>query len=375
MIFQLFQHETFLNLLIAVPIITIIPVFLLFLFFFKDFLKTKQKMFKYLSLLFATYLIQHSFEIGQYIFTHQEEVRLFFIIYQIFNILTLYMLVIVLEMFDRNALTSNRHTLLSIITFITIGGLISTNSFEVQPLGNTFFVRIVPLSTIMVMRVTFNVVASLWLIIMLWKSRSLAGSPIQKNFISWLFIGVIFAILLPMFPNTIWDALSEIPLQYLIIGFLIGIAFQNGGMLIIGIAFFRVSKTPWLLQQQKVHLLVVYSKEGIQLFSKSFENHLTAEDTILMAGGFSAIASLFKEATNTSGEIKAILLEGKELRIIKRPFFMCALLVDFSTQASEEAHEKFSLEFELEFMEHLKNFTGEITAFREADQILTKYFS
>ena len=372
---MLFQHEIFIGILTILPLITIIPIFLFLLIFLKDFYQTKQKMFKFLSLLFAVFLLQHFFQVSQYLIREQEIAQSNFIIYQIFNMLTLYILVIVLEMFERNSLTSNRHTLLSIITFIVIGGMISSPSLEIQPIGEIFFVRLEPFTTIMFLRFSFNLIASIWLILMLFKSRKVANSQIQKNLLTWLFIGIFFAIFLPSFPIFFWDFFSPDLLLVIMERFIIGIIFQNIGILIIGVAFFKVSKKPWLLQRQKVHFLLVYSKIGVELYSKSFYGGLTTEDTILLAGGFSAISSLIQEATKTSGEINAIILEGKELRIKSRPNFLCALLVDYSTQASEEAHEKFMKDFEEQFNNALENFSGEITPFQKAEEITKRCFT
>jgi len=69
------------------------------------------------------------------------------------------------------------------------------------------------------------------------------------------------------------------------------------------------------------------------------------------------------------------MLEGKLLKIINRKNFICALLVEYSTPASDVAHEKFVIEFENKFQENLDNFSGEVTKFQTADKISEKYFT
>ncbi len=97
---------------------------------------------------------------------------------------------------------------------------------------------------------------------------------------------------------------------------------QNIGILIIGIAFLRISKNPWLLQRQRVYFLVVYSHDGINLYSKIFSKEIISNDTVLLAGAFSAVTSLIGDCTKSAGNVKSILLEGKQLRIINQKRFI-----------------------------------------------------
>ncbi len=145
-------------------------------------------------------------------------------------------------------------------------------------------------------------------------------------------------------------------------------------MIIIGITFFKASKKPWLLQIQRIHMLLVYSESGIQIYSKTFGNQITIKDTELLIGAFSAISSLFKETTKTTGFIETIIFEGRELKIIKKEHFLCALLVDYTTQASNMAHKNFTNDFKSKFSKQLENFVGEVSEFSKADSIVGTYF-
>ena len=69
-----------------------------------------------------------------------------------------------------------------------------------------------------------------------------------------------------------------------------------------------------------------------------------------------------------------IEFEKKKLRIIAKEHFLCALMVDYSTQSSESAHKQFAQEFEEKFDKSLIDFNGNIGQFRVAEEIAGKYF-
>jgi hypothetical protein len=220
----------------------------------------------------------------------------------------------------------------------------------------------------------FNLIAGFWLFVSIYRSKKYAFNRQQKALINWLLIGLIIGILLPS--PIILDVgfIESTPFLTLVRTFLRDI-FGHAGMLIIGIAFYRVIDNPWLLQRQRIHLLMVYSRDGLELFSKNFSQELAGDSNLLLAGGFSAITSLFKEATMSAGQIQAILLEDKELWLKNRENFVFALLVDYMTQASQLAFENFVNDFEKHYEKELENFDGEISKFKSAEKIATKYFT
>ena len=329
----------------------------------------------YLACLFLTYLINHFFQTGYLLSEIQEVAELSFIMSQVFEMLTFYILVIVFEMFDKNIQFSRRQTIISLLIFVAIGGLLTQPDLNVETVGNNYLIYHERYSVISICQLLFNFVASSWLTVMLYKSRKSAQSTKQKHLIVSLFFGLILAIFVPSFPHIFREYMQHLTKDQLIITTLIDRVTQNFGMLIIGIAFIRISKHPWLLQRQKVHLLLVFTREGIDLYSKTFSDKITQEDLTLLTGGFSAVSALFKEATDTSGEVKSIQLEDKELRLIAREEFICALLVDYSTQASELAHKNFTNDFEQKFSKELNNFKGLISVFEPAEEIALQYFS
>ena len=332
-------------------------------------------MFGFLAILFSTYLIRTIFQVNKNLELSEGEIILFFIFFQIFNMLALYSLILVLEVFEKNIQFSWRQILMTILVFIAIGGMISNPDLESQPIEGLIFISFKPISFEFIFRMLFHFIAGILLVIALHRSIKSAWSLKQKNLIKWLTCGTIFTFFMPLIPQIATGLLRQVSIDFLMITSLIQELFQNFGMIIIGVAFLRVSKNPWLLQRQKIHLLMVYSQSGLKLYSKAFIKELTSDDLLLLAGGFSAVTSLLKEATKTTGQVKAILLEGKELRIINRENFICVLLVEFTTQASELAHEKFTLEFEQKYKEELKNFNGEVSLFNSAEALATQYLS
>ena len=227
----------------------------------------------------------------------------------------------------------------------------------------------------MIFEFIFHIIAMVFLLIILIKSRKSAWAPKQKKLITWLLIGTLIGVLLPSLPNfSPGQSLAVNQLNSTIMYLLQSIP-QNIGILIVGISFLRVSKNPWLLQRQRVYFLVVYSHEGISLYSKTFSKEITPDDTVLLAGAFSAVTSLIGDCTKSAGNVKSILLEGKQLRIISQKRFISALLLDYTTQASEWAHKNFTLEFEKKFSAELANFNGEVSLFNSAELIIKQYFT
>src|SRR4030042_2800913 len=138
----------------------------------------------------------------------------------------------------------------------------------------------------------------------------------------WLSIGVVFETFVPFsfYLIIIWIAIAAPALLYFSV--LIYSVINYLGIIIIGVTFLKASDEPWLLQRQKVHFLIVYSKQGLPLFSKVFDKNLNENQTHLLVGGFSAITSMFQETIKTTGNIKSIILDDKQLRIINKEDFI-----------------------------------------------------
>lgn len=262
--------------------------------------------------------------------------------------------------------------------FIIIGGVLTNPTLDVVEVSGAYYIGFENRSAISIASTLFYLIASVWIVSTLIQSYRSAHSKKQKKMIIWLSLGLLMAVLMPSIQYIISPP-AELQAENRAVFSMNMVIFreiiQSAGMVIIGFAFLKISKYPWLLQRQRTHLLIVYSNSGICLYNKAFDKDITDDDLLLLAGGFSAITSLFQEATKATGSVKSIAIEDRELRIINRTQFLCALLVDYSTRASELAHEKFALEFEKIFYNALEQFEGEITEFKKAEPIATKYFS
>jgi len=362
------------QILFITPIILFFASFILFILFVQKAVKTRQKMFYYLSILFFLHLLSRVFQIGQYIALTVLRAEFNFIMNQILHMLLLYTLVLILEFYSQNILFSGKQTIIAILVFLTIGGMISTPNLTEEIIEGRIIITFNSLSPVMIFQILFYISASVWIIYLLYSNRKAADKSKQKILMIFLFIGFILAVFIPIVPNILNQFFGKPPERSLLLTILSILLIENAGILIIGIAFYWASKNPWLLQQQQVYLLAVYSPDGVELYSKTFTNKISKDDILLLSGGFTAIGNLFKEATDAEGSIKAILLEDKELRLINKKDFISALLVDYSTQATKEAHNKFSEMFQKQFEQELKQFSGEISSFNKSDQISNKLF-
>ncbi|MCP4763709.1 MAG: hypothetical protein GY870_18200, partial [archaeon] len=295
---------------------------------------------------------------------------------QLVEVIMLFSIIIVLIMFEKNNIFSIQQLILAILASLSIGGLITSPSLQSTSMLGGYLISFVRGSMTPILLVIFNTYINIILVMVLIKNRKEAKSKEQtklvKGFSIGFFCSIFFGSFLVRFIEQflVTSGFQELSMTLLLFKGII----LNLGMIIIGLAFLRVSKSPWLLQNQKVHLLLVYSIDGIAMYMKSFRDDLKDEDLLLLSGAFSAVTSLFQEATKTTGTIQAIKLEGKELRIIEREHFLCAILVEYSTQASEVAHENFVNEFEKKYNDELKNFEGEVSGFTGANIITSKYF-
>jgi len=370
---MIFQNEFFVEIMLLIPLIFLTVTIVFLILFIQEYLKTKHKMIGYLIIFFLNSLFLNVFQVFEIITS--GEVRVYsYMIVEVFTMLSFYIMVVILEVFERDVSFSRRQSILSILIFTSIGGMISTPTFKSIP-GQIFEITWADEENLVYIQIIFFIVAAISLISMLYRNYKTAWSIKQKKIIRWLFIGVFFSIFFPIIAYLIIIFLTEISELILAIFLLLSLFIMNSGSIIIGVAFLRVKKEPWLLQRQKVHLIIVYSRDGIQIYSKIFNKSLSESKTVLLTGSFSAITSLFQETTETAGAVKSVLLEDKELRIINKDHFVCAILEDYSTQASESAHENFTKDFEKAFKEELEGFDGEVSVFQSADQIASKYFS
>ncbi len=353
-----------------------IPAIVYFTIFLRDAIKTRQTIFAYLALLFGIYLLQHVAKVQQFYLSAEWEAVLFFVVTQIAFIFIVLCLSIIMDMFEKNTPYSGKQTALTILAAIAVGGLLVNPTLIITPMEGTFLVRVDPEGVGRAIQEVFLLVTGIVILVTLFRSYQNAIAFKQKSLLRGMFWGTFIALFIgSILPGLMefgsthgfftWDLL-HVPLFE-------GI-FQDLGILLLGAAIMRVSKNPWLLQRQQVYFILVLSRDGVDLYSKVFNPEITPTDLTLFSGGFSAVTSLFQEVTKTSTQVKSIVLEENELRLINREHFICAMLVDNSTQASEVAHQKFTNEFEALYGQVAKDYDGNAAIFEAADRIAEKYF-
>jgi hypothetical protein len=223
---------------------------------------------------------------------------------------------------------------------------------------------------------TFSVIATIYLILAYRQSYRTVSNLHQKNLLRLLFSGIIISQLLgsfiPHFFLTIFSSILHVGEFYLFPLFAI---VKISGLILVGYAFYKVGQEPWLMQQQQNHFLVIYTTSGTALYTKSFREDISEDDMSLFSGAFSTISSITQEITKISESIKTIHFDKKELHVMSRDTFICILMVDYSTNASFQAQKEFTHEFEARFHSQLTHFTGDVTKFKQADELVRKYFS
>ncbi|GAI60951.1 unnamed protein product [marine sediment metagenome] len=199
-------------------------------------------MFGFLAILFSTYLIRNIFQANRRLLLSEGEVILFFILFQIFDMLALYSLILVLEVFEKNIQFSWRQILITILVFIAIGGIISDPDLESQIIEGSIFITIKPISFEFIFRMLFLFIAGMLVVIALHQSLKSAWSLKQKSLIKWLTYGTISTFFLPFITQIALSLPSQVSIEFLKITSLMQELFQNFGMIIIGVVFLRVSK-------------------------------------------------------------------------------------------------------------------------------------
>ncbi len=351
------------------------PLLVLSIIIIYKYIKTRQKILGYLIALFTLFFTSRILLLSQYFSSTLERAIIYFTIAEISKMLLLYVLLLLFEMFYRNTQFSRRETFVTILIFMIIGGLLSEPPLEIFNNFGGFVIDLKFFSFVKIMEIIFSVFATLFLLYLLILSAKSAWNKKQKRAIIIILIGSVIGVTIPTLLEIILEiAFIKADIDVVSNQYIQAIPITLGVLTICG-AFLSISNNPWLLQHQKIYFLIVYSHEGITLYSKSFSEKITHNDIHILAGVFSAISSLIKDGAKTTGMVESIALEKKQLRIINREKFICSLLVEYSTQASEEAHKKFVLDFERQFQNDLDFFDGEVSAFNNADKIIEKYFT
>ncbi|MFX1237211.1 MAG: hypothetical protein ACFE8P_05760, partial [Promethearchaeota archaeon] len=118
--------------------------------------------------------------------------------------------------------------------------------------------------------------------------------------------------------------------------------------------------------------LFVLTKEGVAMYSYSFGIELQKPE--LVSGMISALTTFLKEATGSTKQLRSIDQEDKKVLLSHGQYTTIALMCDKDLPIIRKRLKKFSDAFESNYGKRLQNWGGEITIFKKADSILSKYF-
>ncbi|MFW9989407.1 MAG: hypothetical protein ACFFC3_12190, partial [Candidatus Odinarchaeota archaeon] len=126
------------------------------------------------------------------------------------------------------------------------------------------------------------------------------------------------------------------------------------------------------------HVMIIHKDAGVSIYDKQFS--LENLDADLISGFLQAISAFrteIKKGTTDDegkgfemdyGDFKIVLNDGKSIRV--------ALILDgIPSEKLKENQELFTEDFEKKFETILRDFTGDITEFRKADDLIEKHFN
>ncbi|MBD3186202.1 hypothetical protein GF325_05185 [Candidatus Bathyarchaeota archaeon] len=358
---------------LLIPSILFTPIIIFFMYFLVKAIKERQKMYAFLTLMFATTGIANLLNVISSILPSPATGQVTFIAAQLLDLISMLALLLVFQLFDKDRLLNwQLVAFISLVTMISGTMLSDPNIIHSVEGGlHVYFFEHRTLGGVLLL--VFSIASITWLVYNFIKMRREATSKKQKSIVKWLMIGIVFSQVLGAFaPVTFNLAPGWLEMDRIIGNITL---FKSIGMLIVGITFYKVGNTPWLLQRQHVQLLLVYSRSGIPMFSRIFDKAMTDSDVQLLTGAMTAITAIFNESTKVARAIETILFKERELRIIERPAFLCVLLEEYSTHASETAHENFVRDFERNYGMEVASFSGNQNAFDGASEIVNRYFA
>ncbi|MFX0020348.1 MAG: hypothetical protein ACFFAK_09655 [Promethearchaeota archaeon] len=118
--------------------------------------------------------------------------------------------------------------------------------------------------------------------------------------------------------------------------------------------------------------LFVLTKDGLSLFEYSFG--IEIQDPALISGMIAALTQFVREATGSKKSLRTVDQEDKKVILQHGLYTTTALLAGKDLPIIHKRIRKFSDEFETSYHKNIKNFDGEISAFKNADVIVNKYF-
>jgi len=118
--------------------------------------------------------------------------------------------------------------------------------------------------------------------------------------------------------------------------------------------------------------LFVLTKDGLSLYEYSFG--IEIQDPALISGMIAALTQFVREATGSKKSLRTVDQEDKKVLLQHGEYTTTALLAGKDLPIIHKRIRKFSGEFETTYHKNIKTFDGEISAFKNADVIVNKYF-
>ena len=136
-------------------------------------------MFFYLVLFFLTNILSNLVTIGYLISTDTDIIILTFLISEIFYLLSFYTLILLLEVFEKNIEFSMPQTIMTMLIFVIIGLIFSNPEISVENRGGVNVASFSDDSLILLLEFIIYLIAGIWLLIILTRSRK--GVKSQKQ--------------------------------------------------------------------------------------------------------------------------------------------------------------------------------------------------
>lgn len=124
--------------------------------------------------------------------------------------------------------------------------------------------------------------------------------------------------------------------------------------------------------EKSLRNLFVLTKDGLSLYEYSFG--IEIQDPALISGMIAALTQFVREATGSKKALRTVDQEDKKVLLYHGSYTTTALLAEKDLPIIHKRIEGFAEEFEGTFNKNIKHFSGEVSAFKNANIIVNKYF-
>ncbi len=135
------------------------------------------------------------------------------------------------------------------------------------------------------------------------------------------------------------------------------------------VAYKYIRQRNW---EKSLKNLFVLTKDGLSLYEYSFG--IEIQDPALISAMIAALTSFVREATGSKKFLRTVDQEDKKVILYHGDYTTTALMSEKDLPIIHKRVKKFTEAFEDQFGIHLKNWTGETSAFKGAEVIVNKNF-